>query len=145
MIIVLAIRFFGRMNPNRESGGSQDGSHNRRSRTRLHLPRRAKALPLRPEHALQLLSYPVLVKCLQGHAGRDALTNRFLKTCDIIEEVSEPLARRAALLRRRAGRGSANDALVVAFAEPGGTVLTSDVDDLESLAEYAQRVKIERV
>ena len=92
-----------------------------------------------------LVPSPVLIECLEGHAGRDVLTNRFLKTCDITEEVSEPLARRAALLRRRAGRGSAIDALVVAFAEPGGTVLTSDVDDLEALAEYAQRVKVERV
>jgi predicted nucleic acid-binding protein len=87
----------------------------------------------------------VLVECLEGHVGRDALTNRFLKTCDIVEEIGEPLARRAAMLRRRAGRGSAVDALVVAFAEPGGTVLTSDLDDLEALAECAQRVKLERV
>jgi hypothetical protein len=87
----------------------------------------------------------VLVECLEGHAGRDALTNRFLKTCDIVEEIGEPLARRAAMLRRRAWRGSAVDALVVAFAEPGGTVLTSDLEDLEGLAEYAQRVKLERV
>src|SRR5947207_15890663 len=68
----------------------------------------------------------VLVECLEGHAGRDALTNRFLKTCDVVKEVPESLARRAAALRRRARRGSAIDALVVAFAEPGGTVLTSD-------------------
>jgi predicted nucleic acid-binding protein len=87
----------------------------------------------------------VLVECLEGHAGRDAFTNRFLKTCDVVEEIGEPIARRAATLRRRARCGSAIDALVVAFAEPGGTVLTSDLEDLEALAEYAQRVKIERV
>jgi predicted nucleic acid-binding protein len=87
----------------------------------------------------------VLVECLEGHLGRDALTNRFLKTCDIVEEIGEPLARRAAMLRRRARRGSAIDALVVAFAEPGGTVLTSDLEDLAALAEYAQRVRLERV
>ena len=39
----------------------------------------------------------VLVECLEGHVGRDALTNRFLKTCDVVEEVGEPLARRDAL------------------------------------------------
>lgn len=38
----------------------------------------------------------VLVECLQGHLGRDALTNSFLKTCDIVEEIPQPLARRAA-------------------------------------------------
>ena len=87
----------------------------------------------------------VLVECLQGHAGRDAAENKFLKTCDIVEEVGERLARRAAFLRRHARRGSAVDALVVAVAEPGGTVLTSDPLDLEALASHAQRVRIERI
>jgi predicted nucleic acid-binding protein len=36
-----------------------------------------------------------------------------------------------------ARRVSAVDALVAAFAEPGGTVLTSDPDDLEALAAHA--------
>lgn len=87
----------------------------------------------------------VIVECLQGHPGRDALANRFLKTCDIIEEVAESLARRAALLRRLARRGSAVDALVVALAEPGGSVLTSDFGDLSALAQYADDVRVERV
>lgn len=87
----------------------------------------------------------VLVECLEGHAARDAAENRFLKTCDVLEEVPESLARRAAFLRRRARRGSAVDALVVAAAEPGGTVLTSDRADLEALASYAQRVRVERI
>jgi hypothetical protein len=87
----------------------------------------------------------VLVECLHGHPGRDALTNRFLKTCDIVEEIGEPLARRAALLRRQARRGSAVDALVVALAEPDGTVLTSDLGDLEALAQYAHGVLVEKV
>lgn len=87
----------------------------------------------------------VLVECLQGHAGRDALANRFLKTCDVVEGTAESLARRAALLRRQARRGSAVDAIVVAFAEPGGTVLTSDLGDLEALAEHANRVRVEKV
>lgn len=87
----------------------------------------------------------VLVECLQGQAGRDASANRFLKTCDVVEEIPEPLARRAALLRRRAGRGSAVDALVVAFAEPDGTAVTSDVDDLEALATHANRVRVGNV
>jgi hypothetical protein len=37
------------------------------------------------------------------------------------------------------------DALVVAFAEPGGTILTSDPGDLESLSIYAEDVEIVRV
>jgi len=84
----------------------------------------------------------VLVECLQGHAGRDAVDNRFLKICDIAPTISETLARRAALLRRLARRGSAVDALVVASAEPGGTVITADPEDLEALAAHAQDVDI---
>ena len=87
----------------------------------------------------------VLVECLQGHAGRDAHANAFLKTCDIVEDVPERLARRAAFLRRKARRGSAVDALVVAFAEPDGTVLTGDPDDLAALAQCADRVRVERI
>jgi hypothetical protein len=87
----------------------------------------------------------VLVECLQGHAGRDANENRLLKICEVAEVVPEALARRAALLRRLARRGSAVDALVVAFAEPDGTVLTSDPDDLEALAAHANGVIIELV
>ena len=87
----------------------------------------------------------VLVECLQGHAGRDVLTNRFLKACDILEVVPEALARRAALLRRQARRGSALDAIVMALAEPGGSVVTSDADDLNALARHADDVMVERV
>lgn len=87
----------------------------------------------------------VLVECLQEHPGRDALANSFLKTCDIVEDIGEVLARRAALLRRQARRGSAVDALVVALAEPGGTVLTSDLGDLDALAQYARDVRVEKV
>ena len=87
----------------------------------------------------------VLVECLQGHAGRDAHANAFLKTCDLVEEIPERVARRAALLRRKARRGSAVDAVVVAFAEPDGTVLTGDPDDLAALAESTDRVRVERI
>lgn len=87
----------------------------------------------------------VLVECLQGHGGRDALANRFLKTCDVAEALGESLARRAAFLRRLARRGSAVDALVVASAEPEGTVLTSDPGDLRALAAHAAGVTVVQV
>lgn len=87
----------------------------------------------------------VLVECLTGHPGRDAPTNRFLKTCDVNEEIREALARRAALLRARAKRGSAVDAIVVAVAEPTGTVLTTDPGDLLALASHADGVAVEGV
>ena len=83
----------------------------------------------------------VLVECLQGHARRDALANRFLKTCDVVEEIPEPLARRAALLRRQARRGSAVDALVVASAaRRGDDLITTEHDDLTALAAVADGV-----
>ena len=87
----------------------------------------------------------VLVESLSGRQRTDAQINRLLKTCDIAEGVPESFARRAALLRRLARRGSAVDAMVVAFAEPGGTVLTCDPDDLEALAAHADDVLIERM
>jgi hypothetical protein len=87
----------------------------------------------------------VLVECLHGHPGRDAIANSFLKTCDLVVEIGESLARRAAQLRRLARRGSAVDAIVVALAEPGGTVLTSDLGDLGALSQYALDVIVEEV
>ena len=87
----------------------------------------------------------VLVESLQGHIGRDANTNRFLKTCVVESLVTERTARRAAELRRRARRGSAVDAIIVALAEPGGTVLTGDRADLEALAAHAHLVTVEAV
>ncbi len=85
----------------------------------------------------------VLVECLSGRERNDVLANRFLKTCEIIEEIPQQLARRAAVLRASAGRGSAVDA-VVAVAEPGGAVLSSDLPDLRSLAAHADDVIVLR-
>ena len=87
----------------------------------------------------------VLVESLQGHSGRDANTNRFLKTCIIETLITERTARRAAELRRRARRGSAVDAIVVALAEPGGTILTGDTADIEALATHAHNVTVETI
>ena len=87
----------------------------------------------------------VLVECLQGHVARDALVNRLLKTCDVLENIPEHLARRAAELRRLARKGSAVDALVVAIAEPHGIAITMDPDDLEAIASHAIDVTIHRI
>lgn len=87
----------------------------------------------------------VLVECLRGIGSRDANELRFLKTCDVREWVPASLARRAAALRTQSRRGSAIDALVVAAADPGGTVLTSDPGDLSALASFATDVSVERI
>lgn len=88
---------------------------------------------------------PVLVECLQGDPGTDANANRLLSSCDIVTDIDDGLARRAAWLRTRARRGSAIDALVVACAEPGGSVLTGDPDDIGALAVHATDVLVERI
>jgi predicted nucleic acid-binding protein len=87
----------------------------------------------------------VLVECLTGEGSRDARQHRFLRTCDVAETLPVSLARRAAWLRARARKGSAADALVVAVAEPGGTVLTGDLADLQALAGQASGVTIEPI
>ena len=48
-------------------------------------------------------------------------------------------------LRNGSVRGSAVDAVVVASAEPGGVVLTGDVEDLGALASHSDAVRVERV
>ena len=85
----------------------------------------------------------VLVESLSGSGPRDANTNRLVKVCDVKPLVPERVARRAAALRARARMGSAVDAIVVATAEPGGTVLTADIDDLSALAAGADGVVVE--
>lgn len=87
----------------------------------------------------------VLIECLTGEGSRDAAEHRFLRTCDVDERLPVPLARRAAWLRARARTGSAVDALVTAAAEPGGTVLTADLADLQALARHASDVTIEAI
>src|SRR5205809_4044423 len=87
----------------------------------------------------------VLIECLTGDGSRDAVHNRFLRTCDVADSVPIPLARRAAWLRARARTGSAADALVAAVAEPGGTVLTGGPADLRALARHASDVTIETI
>lgn len=120
-----------------DSGGVSRLSERSRRAAALIVALRAEGLwpPLVPT--------PVLIEALHGHAGKDAPTNRLLKTCDVVEDIPESLARRAAYLRTKAQAGSAVDALVVAFAEPGGSVLTSDAEDLSALANHAGGVVVE--
>jgi hypothetical protein len=87
----------------------------------------------------------VLVESTSGRPRNDANINRLLKTCDLVEELPEALARRAGQLRHKARQGSAVDAIVVATAEPGGTVLSGDKADLNALANHAERVTIQHV
>jgi predicted nucleic acid-binding protein len=87
----------------------------------------------------------VLVESLSGRQRTDAQVNRFLKTCDVVEVLPSHLARRAAALRAQARQGSAVDAIVVATAEPAGTVLGGDLRDFRALATYTDGVIVLRV
>jgi hypothetical protein len=87
----------------------------------------------------------VLAEVVTGRQHGDATVNRLLETCDVSEHLPASLSRRAGELRHRARRGSAVDAVVVASAEPGGEVLSGDLDDLSALASHADAVRIERV
>jgi hypothetical protein len=85
-----------------------------------------------------------LVECLSGDSERDEPVLRLLRTCELVSDVPVPTARRAAWLRTAAARGTATDALVVALAEPGGSVLSGGRRDLEALALFADEVFVER-
>lgn len=91
----------------------------------------------------------VLTETLTGDHRRDFHENRLLRMCQI-RDVTEQLARDAALLRTRSGRPntiSATDALVAALAVscPNPIVLTSDPDDLGALvAHHPKPVTIAR-
>ena len=87
----------------------------------------------------------VLVESTTGRQHNDAPVNRLLKTCDVRQDLPVSLARRAGELRYLAQSGSAVDAVVVASAEPGGVVLSGDIEDLGALAAHSDAVRIERV
>jgi hypothetical protein len=86
----------------------------------------------------------VIAESTTGTARTDTNVNRLLKSCDVDPVVAERTARRAGHLRALARRGSVIDALVVASAEPAGTVLTGDLADLEALAAHSNAVAVEK-
>lgn len=122
-----------------DSGGvSRLSGRNRRSAALIAALRRDGLWP-------PVVPTVVIAESISGSARTDTNVNRFLKSCDIETTVSETTARRAGWLRAQAGRGSVVDALVVAMAESGSNVLTSDRGDLEALASHADNVGIEVV
>lgn len=107
------------------------------NRALLHSLRRRDAWP--PQ-----VPAVVLAESLTGDHRRDFHTNQLLRMCQI-HDIDEGLAREAATLRTatgRAGTVSATDAIVVALAAALGDaiVLTTDVDDLATLAAHSPRL-----
>jgi hypothetical protein len=122
-----------------ESGGlSRLASRTRRTAALIEAFRRHGLWP-------PVVPTVVIAESTTGNARTDTNINQLLKACDIEPTVPERTARRASRLRAAARRGSAADALVIALAEPGSTVLTTDPDDLQALAAHSDSVNIEAV
>jgi hypothetical protein len=84
----------------------------------------------------------VLIDSLTGNRVRDALANRTVGL-SLVYPLDEPMARRAAQLRRRARAGSAVDAIVVAAAELfEALVITRNLDDLARLSQPVNGVSL---
>jgi hypothetical protein len=84
----------------------------------------------------------VLVDSLTGNRVRDALARRTVGL-SLVHPLDEPMARRAAQLRRRARAGSAVDAIVVATAELfEALVITGNLDDLARLSQPANGIAL---
>jgi hypothetical protein len=92
-----------------------------------------------------LIPTVVVAESISGRPRTDTNVNRLLKGCDVEPLLREATARRAGELRAKARRGSVIDAVVVACAEPGGTVLTADPVDLDALRAHAEDVEIRAV
>lgn len=95
-----------------------------------------------------LVPAAVLAETLFGD-GRDARANQVLKKLQVVA-TTEPIARSAAALKRRAGMGGVAatiDAIVVAVAAAagGGVIVTADVDDIRKLADSVSGVRIRPV
>lgn len=84
----------------------------------------------------------VLAEALTGDHRTDFHANQLVRMCQV-RDVTEPMARDAAVLRTATGRAgsiSATDAIVVAFAatQPSPVVLTSDRRDISALAAHSR-------
>lgn len=87
---------------------------------------------------------PTLVECASGKRRRDARMNVIIRGCRV-EVTTEQIARRAAVLRQRAGcEDAVIDALVVATSElAGGGALLTHHPDVCSLLAAPTNVRIE--
>ncbi|HEX9296407.1 MAG TPA: hypothetical protein VF881_11240 [Polyangiaceae bacterium] len=78
----------------------------------------------------------IVAQVWRGGAGRQAQLARLLPGVDVVP-VDAELGRSAGMLLKAAHAVDAIDAALVALASDGDDILTSDVDDLRSLAAAA--------
>jgi hypothetical protein len=89
------------------------------------------------QHGLELRSNAMVVaQVWRDRQGRQASLARLLRAVDV-RAISHEDGRRAGVLLGQAGTTDPVDATVVLLARPGDRILTSDPDDLTSLASAA--------
>jgi hypothetical protein len=94
-------------------------------------------LAVAQQHGLELRSNAMVVaQVWRDRQGRQASLARLLRAVDV-RAISHEDGRRAGVLLGQAGTTDPVDATVVLLARPGDRILTSDPDDLTSLASAA--------
>jgi hypothetical protein len=89
------------------------------------------------QHGLDLRTNTMVVaQVWRDEHGRQARLTRLLRAVDV-RAVEDRDGRAAGVLLQRSGTSDPIDATVVLLAEPGDRVVTSDPEDLHSLAEAA--------
>ncbi|HEY2551145.1 MAG TPA: hypothetical protein VGI64_11260 [Streptosporangiaceae bacterium] len=78
----------------------------------------------------------VVAQVWRGGRGKQVLLARMLSGVQVAP-IDDALGRRAGLLLAASGQSDAIDAAVVCLAADGDDILTSDLDDLRTLAEAA--------
>lgn len=80
----------------------------------------------------------VVAQVWRDPSGRQAVRARLLRSVDV-RAVDRALGQQAGVLAGRAGRGDAVDATVVALANPGDRIATSDPGDIGALVKASAR------
>ncbi len=80
----------------------------------------------------------VVAQVWRDASGRQALLSRLLRSVDV-RAVDRALGQGAGVLLGRAGRGDAVDATVVAIANAGDRIATSDPEDIRALVGASGR------
>jgi len=80
----------------------------------------------------------VVAQVWRDDSGRQAVLSRLLRSVDV-RPVDLALGKDAGVLSGRAGTGDAVDATVVAVADDGDRIATSDPDDINALVSASRR------
>jgi hypothetical protein len=109
----------------------------------LALERNDRAMWRRLQHCSRTREVPlthgaVIGQVWRGRGSRQALLAKALAAVDV-RPLSEELGRRAGELLGRSGTEDVVDAALMLLTADGDAIVTSDPDDLDLLAEFADR------